>query len=93
MYQVAAVRDHWLRGGDELKPAQQNALIAIENSRDVAVSWPTGFGKSLLFQAQAQIARDRSSIIVVIFPLKALLKEQKTRLERQGEYCRTLISL
>ena len=67
-------------------------LIVLEK-KDVLAVLPTGFGKSLIYQTIAPFAdfieRDEStergkSIVIVISPLNALIKEQVTKLRETG---------
>ena len=67
-------------------------LIVLEK-KDVLAVLPTGFGKSLIYQTIAPFAdfieRDESterdkSIVIVISPLNALIKDQVTKLRETG---------
>lgn len=49
----------------------QKAIITCSRKHDVLVNLPTGYGKSMLYQYQALISKNKT--IVVIVPLKALL--------------------
>ena len=49
----------------------QKAIIICNQSNDILVNLPTGYGKSMLYQYQALLPHSKS--IIVIVPLKALL--------------------
>ena len=71
---------------DKLYAQQEDALVQyVCKRRDVFVNLPTGYGKSMIFQMAPFIASKLSnfspdSIIVVISPLVALMKDQVSRL-------------
>ena len=68
-------------GYDMLKPEQEAALLSFLGGRDVFVSLPTGYGKSLCY-ATLPAAFDSlrntlsKSIVLVVSPLIALMKDQ-----------------
>jgi ATP-dependent DNA helicase RecQ len=68
-------------GVARLKPEQERALRAIVDGRDTLAVLPTGYGKSLLYQATALVL-DRPT--VVVSPLIALMADQEQALERRG---------
>ena len=79
-----------------LRKYQQDFFHEIYNStgaRDVFISQPTGSGKSLLFQAFPTLVNSvkniEDSIVIVISPLVALMKDQCESLRRKGlpAYC------
>ena len=67
-------------GYKELKKEQRDAILSFISSNDVFVSLPTGFGKSLIYGC-LPVLFDKlhnhdytTSIVVVVSPLKALMK-------------------
>ena len=60
----------------------------IEDKRDVFVNLPTGFGKSLVFQALPFIydcvANQHGHIVVVVSPLLNLITDQVANLRKLG---------
>ena len=61
-------------------------LIVLEK-KDVLAVLPTGFGKSLIYQTIAPFAdfiERGKSIVIVISPLNALIKDQVTKLRETG---------
>lgn len=74
--------------GNSLSPEQQAYLPLVASRRDdVAVSLPTGGGKSVLFQGPALYRgclTNRLSLVVT--PLKALMEEQKGKMQALGFY-------
>lgn len=76
-------------GGDSVtsfKPTQTEAIEHIRTrTEDVMVTLPTGEGKSVLFQVPALCRGLRNRrLTLVISPLKALMRDQVTRLHEQG---------
>lgn len=77
-------------GIDYLFPLQRmsiaNILDAIETGEKVRqlVLFPTGFGKSLCFQLPALLGPGPT---VVVYPLLALMNDQKASLEKRGVPC------
>ena len=67
---------------EQLYPEQQKSIRAFMEKGDVFVNLPTGYGKSLIFQCLPIVAdvlnsKSRgSSLMVVISPLKSLMKDQ-----------------
>ena len=64
-----------------LKPEQEAALLSFLGGRDVFVSLPTGYGKSLSYAAlpaafDSLRNAPSKSIILVVSPLIALMKDQ-----------------
>ena len=77
-------------GIDYLFPLQRmsiaNILDAMETGEEVRqlVLFPTGFGKSLCFQLPALLAPGPT---IVVYPLLALMNDQKKSLEKRGIPC------
>ena len=68
-------------GYSSLKPEQELAILSFMEGNDVFVSLPTGFGKSLCYSALPYAfdqlrATARQSIVIVVSPLIALMKDQ-----------------
>ena len=68
-------------GYSSLKPEQELAILSFMEGNDVFVSLPTGYGKSLCYAALPYAfdelrATDTPSIVVVVSPLIALMKDQ-----------------
>ena len=75
--------------GFKLKPQQEEALLEFTKGRDVFVSLPTGFGKSLcytLIPSLFDLVRgvENLSIALVISPLIALMEEQVATISAMG---------
>ena len=68
---------------DKLYDYQVNALEKLLNHNNTLCIIPTGGGKSLIFQLAAQ---ELEGITIVVSPLLALMREQKTELENRGIY-------
>jgi RecQ family ATP-dependent DNA helicase len=62
---------------------QADAIAALQAGDDVLVRAATGSGKSLIYQLPAAMITDRS-VVVVISPLIALMRDQTIALERRG---------
>lgn len=60
----------------ELKPAQRKALTLLSQGKPLLVVWPTGSGKSLVYQLPA-MALD--GLTLVISPLIALMEDQTAK--------------
>ena len=58
----------------ELNEEQKSAILQLMRGGDLLGVLPTGFGKSLIFQLLA-VAK-KGSIVVVIFPLISIMKDQ-----------------
>jgi len=85
-------------GYKELKPAQEEALKNFLLGKDVFVSLPTGYGKSVVYELAsssvdflastdpAPSASDRPTpaLALVISPLVSLMEDQKMRLQSRG---------
>ena len=68
-------------GFDDFLPGQREAMEAVLNGEDVFVLWPTGGGKSLIYQLPALMF---DGVTLVVSPLIALMKDQIDFLRRQG---------
>ena len=78
-------------GYDSLKDEQIAALCAFVGGRDVFVSLPTGYGKSLCYMLLPLVFDNlrsehchRKSIVVVVFPLIALMEDQVASYSANG---------
>jgi superfamily II DNA helicase RecQ len=76
-------------GISSLNTHQKNAIKKIvEEKKDVFVNLPTGFGKSLIFQALPlvfdQTTQESGHIVVVVSPLVSLMDEQVSKLKGLG---------
>jgi ATP-dependent DNA helicase RecQ len=71
-------RQHF--GVNKLYPEQRQAIEALLSGRDVVVVLPTGYGKSLIYQATATVL-DQPTL--VISPLIALMRDQEAALHRK----------
>ena len=67
----------------KLYPQQEKALSEFLSGSNVFVSLPMGFGKSLIYQMAPLVANElqhsrfpNKSVVVVILPLVALMKDQ-----------------
>ena len=73
-----------------LKPKQELAIRSFVAGRDVFVSLPTGYGKSACYGCLPSVyncmrgVEPGTSIILVISPLKALMKDQVTKFNSKG---------
>ena len=68
----------------ELNKHQKEAIIsAVLKKKDVFVSLPTGFGKSVIFQALPMVfdgfTGESGHIVIVVSPLLSLIKDQTER--------------
>ena len=70
-------------GFANVKPQQMEAILAFCQGKDVFVSLPTGFGKTLIFAVLPSlfntIRQSTTSIVVVVSPLAALMAEQRKK--------------
>lgn len=76
---IAAVRRYW--GYSELRPLQEQAILAGLEQRDSLVVMPTGGGKSLCYQVPAELAQRTD---IVVSPLISLMKDQVDGLRECG---------
>ena len=74
-------------GFESLNKHQEEALrFVIESKSDVFVNLPTGFGKSVVFQAlpvvysYVEATHELKNIVIVVSPLVNLMKDQVSRL-------------
>jgi ATP-dependent DNA helicase RecQ len=66
---------------DDFLPGQAEAVAAALDGEDVFVLWPTGAGKSLVYQLPALA---RPGLTLVVSPLVALMRDQAQKLARLG---------
>lgn len=81
-------------GFDEAKDKQKEAVVAFASGRDVFVSLPTGYGKSLCYSClpclfdilglQTGKTQRVGAVVVVVTPLVAIMKEQSELLTGKG---------
>ena len=79
-------------GFERLNKHQEEALrLVVESKSDVFVNLPTGFGKSVVFQAlpvvysHVEPSREKPPVIVIVVsPLVNLMKDQVSRLTSLG---------
>ena len=79
----------------ELNKHQKEAIIsAVLKKKDVFVSLPTGFGKSVIFQALPMVldgfTGESDHIVIVVSPLLSLIMDQTERLRQVGISCVSL---
>ncbi|MCP4693057.1 MAG: RecQ family ATP-dependent DNA helicase [Desulfobacterales bacterium] len=72
------LREHF--GFDSFRPGQKSAIETLMNERRVLCIQPTGYGKSLLYQAPSLWV---DGITLVISPLLALMRDQLHHLNRR----------
>ena len=63
-------------GYPRIKPRQLEAVVKFVQGRDVLVSLPTSYGKTLMPSLHNTISDHQSSIDIVLSPLVALIAEQ-----------------
>ena len=85
----SALRDVNLSSGREivLKPEQESAVRALLADRDVLAVLPTGYGKSLIYQMFVRVKNyelNSNAAILVISPLKSIIKDQLQEMELLG---------
>ncbi|MCH2172712.1 RecQ family ATP-dependent DNA helicase [Myxococcota bacterium] len=71
-------------GIDRLRDEQIQVIEDIVSGRDVLMVIPTGSGKSACYQVPSMVL---PKPVVVISPLRALLQDQSTKLEKLGVPC------
>jgi len=64
-----------------LYPEQEQAIEAVLSGRDTVVVLPTGYGKSLIYQAPAVLLRRP---VIAVSPLIALMRDQERGLRSIG---------
>ncbi|RFB79221.1 RecQ family ATP-dependent DNA helicase [Methylovirgula sp. 4M-Z18] len=84
---VGALKEHF--GFASFRPGQADALEAILAGDDVLAVFPTGSGKSLLYQLPALM---RPGLTLVVSPLIALMRDQVATLKQRGVAAGTLNS-
>jgi ATP-dependent DNA helicase RecQ len=68
-------------GHEAFRPGQERAIRALLRGRDVLAVFPTGAGKSLVYQLTAQLL---PGVTLVVSPLLALMKDQVESLRANG---------
>ena len=68
-------------GFDDFLPGQGEAIGALLDGEDVFALWPTGGGKSLIYQFPAVA---RPGLTVVVSPLIALMRDQAQKMKKLG---------
>ena len=76
-------------GYTQLKKEQEEVILSFASGHDVFVSLPTGYGKSLCFAVLPRLfdmlrGAVRKSIVVVVSPLIALMKDQVATFSSKG---------
>src|SRR5215211_7163784 len=71
------LRDHF--GHQSFRPGQLRIIRSLLDGRDVLTVFPTGAGKSLVYQLAAQLL---PGVTLVVSPLLALMKDQVETLEQ-----------
>ena len=76
-------------GYPSLKPEQQQAILDFVSGRDVFVSLPTGYGKSLCFVLLPKIFDcirkvDNKSLVLIVSPLICLMEDQAAKCSSLG---------
>src|SRR5512135_1800156 len=84
---LATVRRYW--GYSELRPLQEQAIVAELEQRDSLVVMPTGGGKSLCYQVPPELAQRTD---IVVSPLISLMKDQVDGLRACGYAAAALYS-
>eukprot|EP00963_Diacronema_lutheri_P008101 scaffold694_cov338-Pavlova_lutheri.AAC.43 len=69
-------------GYSDLRPGQRAIINATIAGQDILVIWPTGGGKSLLFQLPC--AMQRAGITLLLVPLRALASQHVLWLNKHG---------
>lgn len=86
-YNAALNQARMTFGIDKFHEEQQEAIDLFFEGKDVFVSLPTGYGKSIIFQAIPVIASalwKKLCTIFVVSPLKALMEDQVNYLNGLG---------
>lgn len=73
------LKDHF--GYYSFKPRQYDVIDSILNEKDCLAIFPTGYGKSILFQIPPLISGE---LAVVVSPLIALMQDQHSSMEKAG---------
>ena len=72
---------HSFFGANAFKPLQREAIVSAMSGKDILCLFPTGFGKSLIYQLPATI---QYGVTVVFCPLCSLLSDQLAYLQGMG---------
>ena len=79
----------------ELNKHKKAIISVVLKKKDVFVSLPTGFGKSVIFQALPMVfdgfTGESHHIVIVVSPLLSLIKDQTERLRQVGISCATRV--
>ena len=68
-----------------LKPKQLKALELLYRRKDVMAVFPTGYGKSLIFQLLPFLhAENKNAKVIVVSPLNSIITDQMTTLKSRG---------
>jgi ATP-dependent DNA helicase RecQ len=68
-------------GFSDFLPGQAEAVAAVRDGGDVLAIWPTGGGKSLVYQLPAAMG---PGLTLVVSPLIALMRDQAQKLKKLG---------
>ena len=76
-------------GFNQIKKLQDDAIMSFVAGNDTFVSLPTGYGKSLIYGCLPRVfdllyERSCSSIVLVVCPLRALMKDQAETFKKLG---------
>ena len=81
-----------------LKVEQRDAVVSLLDGHDVLAVLPTGFGKSLIFQAfvlAAEMERERLQTALVLCPLQSIINDQISEARNMGlsasNCCRSIL--
>ena len=78
---------------DSMYPEQRTACEYILNGRDVFVTFPTGFGKSIIYQCLPSVMKflrtcgmdfPANPVVPVVCSLKSLMDDQVSTLRKKG---------
>ena len=79
-----------------LKEKQKVVITQFVSGRDVFAALPTGYGKSLCYDCLPRVFDDlrssHGSIVVVVSPLTALMKDQVESFKKRGVSCAMVTS-
>jgi ATP-dependent DNA helicase RecQ len=81
------LQTYW--GFPSFKAGQEDVVLSVLEGRDTLALLPTGGGKSLCYQVPAMLM---DGLCLVVSPLIALMKDQVSRLNRQGIAAAALVS-
>ena len=76
-------------GYRQLKKEQEHSVLQLISGKDVFVCLPTGYGKSLCYTLLPYVfdhlhSADKRSIVLVVSPLSALMKDQVAAITALG---------